>query len=209
MSLTILSLVLLISSISGQLKTPLDSLLMAVDSLVAQSKLSNLNEIKAKSKYNFLNYMPSLGYDFLNHRPLLTYNVSEIARLMNDKEKRKYEIRSLEQKSKVDLQKLYNQITIRYHRLSDLFRLYYVELEIYSYNKELYIFDLRRYQNNEITVEEFFKSEIVIREKQKTLFSIKDQIYIGIIDLESLTNYTLIYEIKNFYAVSDSTIYVH
>jgi hypothetical protein len=209
MALATFALSLLINSISGQIKTPLDSLLLAVDSLVLQRKLCDLNELKAKSKYNFLNYMPSLGYDFLNNRPLITYNVSEIARLMNDKQKKKFEVSSLEQRSNVDLQKLHKNISILYYRLSDLFSLYYIELEIYKYNSELYTFDLKRYRNNEITLEEFFKSEILILEKRKELLSIKDQIYLGIIDLESLTNYSLNYEIKDFSAGSDSTNYVH
>ena len=200
-SLGVTILLLHVFVLSGQLKTPLDSLLLACDSLVSERKKILLDDLKAQSRFNFLNYVPSLGYDFYNHRPLITYNFSEIARLLNDKEKKNQKIRSIDGGAELDLQQLHKNVTIRHLRLTDLFYTYDIELEIYRFKRELYNFDIMRYKNNEIPMEAFFKSEIEIREFQKKILSIRDQIYTSIIELESLTNYSLNYEIKELYPI--------
>lgn len=190
----------------GQVYTPVDSLILALQNFYAEKEDVALFEFSESNKYKSLNYLPSVGYDFFNHRPILTYNISDLAGYLNSKQIRKFKSISIQKGVTIELDQAKKNLTTNYLRLIDLFSVYDLEKDIYRFNLKLYNIELKKYENNEIPLEVFLKKEIEIREKQKNLHSLKERIYQAVIEIENLTNYNLNYEIKSYPTISSSSI---
>lgn len=192
--------------LDSQVFTPLDSLFQSVDTLYSLKLDASLLEFQVTNKYRALNYLPSIGYDFLNHSPVLTYNISALSGFLNNKQSQKWKQLAVKKQNILELDQAKKIITTHYLHLLDLFAAYNIELEIYKLNLKLYNLNLSKYTNNEIPLEVFIEKQIQIKEKERSLYSMKDQIFHTVITLENLTNYRLYYEIEDFISVSSTCI---
>jgi hypothetical protein len=192
--------------LDSQVFTPLDSLFLSADTLYSLKREAFLLEFHQTNKYKALNYLPSIGYDFFNHSPVLTYNISALSGFLNNRQSQRWKQQAVEKKVLLELDQAKKIITTHYLHLLDLFSAYSIELEIYKLNLKLYNLNLCKYTNNEIPLEVFIEKQIQIKEKERSLYSMKDQIFHTIITLENLTNYHLYYEIEDFVSVSSTCI---
>lgn len=185
-------------SASSQVYTPLDSLKLALDQKYSAILYADIEQFKESRKYNFLNFLPSLGYDFYSHRPIITYNIAALAGLIRSNNERLNKVTSISKHSEITVSSQKNKLVSKYNRLSNLFASYDLELSIYDKFLQLYQIEKAKYNNQEITIAEFTKHQIDLQNKQKVLFAFKDRIYNVIIDIEYMTDYQLNYEIKSF-----------
>lgn len=185
-------------NIKGQLITPIDSLLNAIDTTYNQINSAELYAHKEVKKYRWVNYMPSIGYDVLYRRPVVSINLSNFGRYLNDNQEKKYIQQSIIQTNQIALEKEKKTITTKYNHLVNLFSSYDLEIQIYMLYYKLFDLSSAKYENEELTIEQFTQEQIKIKEKVKNLYVLKDRLYLAIIELEQLTNYTINYEIKPF-----------
>jgi hypothetical protein len=179
----------------------IDSLSVLEGNLITYQHTLNeayIIEYEENSKYNYIYFMPGLGYDFINSTPYVTYNFSSIASFIKNKKTSKLKINSIKTSGEIKLKNLIIKLRSNYKYCNNLFNRLFEEIEIYKMYYKLFEIESKKYENNEITIEEYLLKQINIKEKKKALNSLKDRIILKIIELETLCNYSIKYNIPKY-----------
>lgn len=169
----------------------LDSLSVLEKNLITlntEELTAELEQFKSNKRDKLLYLVPNLSYDFVSSRYYLTYNTSQIVGFIKADKTDKRRVISLEQKYILKQERELLKLRRNYEYCNMLFDRLAYEIEIFSSYLQIHEIRIKEHEKNEITVEDFLRSEIATKEKKKNLDGLKDRIMLLIIELEAMTN---------------------
>ena len=143
------------------------------------SKNDSIIEIyNQKNKYKYLSLIPSVSYDALNNSVNVGLNLSNLSNYFQQRHRAKIETErlkvQLEEKAQRELEKLETEI--------EDFRINFLILEnrinLFSIDSDLYKIQKGKYENAEITIEDFLV-------KKKSFLSAREELKIEVLKLQN------------------------
>lgn len=158
----------------------LNSILKIQHTLLLEAEITEFQDSK---KFNWLYFLPNLGYDFINNRPFLTFNFSGVSSLIKNKQTTKSKITSLEKKQVLSVKQELSKLTLKYNNLNFMVKQLEFKIEIFADYKDLFYIKEQQYKKNEITLEEYIKEKIYIKEKAQSIYVYFERIDLKVLDL--------------------------
>lgn len=132
-------------------------------------------EFEEMKKYNYMNYVPSIGYSAITGINV-NYNFSTILNFLKDRKINKAKMKQIEEKYKVAAQKEYSKYQYLLKKKRDLILEKESTEAIMVLEKRLYAIAIEKYNNLEIKPTEFLQKEIDFKKKELALKKLNMQL---------------------------------
>lgn len=132
-------------------------------------------EFEEMKKYNYMNYVPSIGYSAITGINV-NYNFSTILNFLKDRKINKAKMKQIEEKYKVAAQKEYSKYQYLLKKKRDLMLEKESTEAIMVLEKRLYAIAIEKYNNLEIKPTEFLQKEIDFKKKELALKKLNMQL---------------------------------
>lgn len=147
-------------------------------------------------KYNYLNFIPNIGYAYGG--VYISYNVYQVAQFFRSNLHTDNQILGLEIQSGLSLQSDLTALRSKYEYCQMLFNRLIQRIEIYDLEKQLFEIKKQEYDNGHMAIEQFINEQISIKRSRQSLDNLMDRIILSIIDLESITNQKINYNMPEY-----------
>lgn len=146
-----------------------------------------IEEYEEMKKYNYMNYVPSVGYSVLTGISV-NYNISTIFNFLKDRKINKAKVNQIEEKYKVAAQKEYSKYLYLQKKKRDLILEKESTEAIMVLEKRLYAIVMEKYNNLEIKPSEYLQKEIEFKKKELALKKLNMQLQDVLFELSIFEN---------------------
>jgi hypothetical protein len=188
-----ISLILTISPFVHAQLPNIDSLSQNVKTYYLLKQQAELEEYQKLNRYTLLNLVPSISYNWIDNRVYLTVNLASLISQLDAGQQRKYKRNCIVLKNELELSKSLILLETKNRQLAFTLEKLDFEQKIYSKHKDLFSIREQEYKNNEITVEEFIKEEILILEAEKRIMDLTQKAMELYGELENISSSSITY----------------
>lgn len=130
---------------------------------------SIVNSYSQKDKFKVLNFLPNVSFDALNNSFNVGFSLNGISNYYQQKKRNKIELAKLEQSLKERLEKEIEQIEIEIQSFQISYSTLSSEIELFQMDFDLFQISKGKYENKEISIEDFLKLKKAFVYKKNSL----------------------------------------